>query len=145
MNEGGVLGRGGDVMVLDMGEPIKILDLAKRMIYLSGLTVKEGEQLDGDIDIIFTGLRPGEKLYEELLIGEHTLPTVHARILRAEEQLLSWRVLEPLLISLETAIKNENTDEIRNILMQAVPEFHPRCGNEDVLHMIMPATEPQYA
>ena len=82
------MGKGGDVFVLDMGEPIKIHDLAKRLISLSGMELKDKDNPEGDIEIIFTGLRPGEKLYEELLIGDNVSTTEHKRILRAEEDFL---------------------------------------------------------
>jgi len=119
------IGDGGDVMVLDMGEPVKIRDLAERMIHLSGLSVKNTDNPDGDIEIIFTGLRPGEKLYEELLIGENTFKTQHKRIMRAEENFLSWDSLEPLLNELEDAVRLENGDSIKQILKRIVPEYQP--------------------
>lgn len=121
--QAGAMGEGGDVMVLDMGNPVKIVDLAKRMIYLSGVTVRNSENPRGDIEIQFTGLRPGEKLYEELLIDENVLPTSHERILRAEEKYLSWSDLEPLLNELEVAVKSEDDENIRRLLEIAVPEF----------------------
>jgi FlaA1/EpsC-like NDP-sugar epimerase len=123
--QAGAMGEGGDVMVLDMGEPIKIVDLAKRMIHLSGFSHKDDENPDGDIEIRFLGLRPGEKLYEELLIGDNTLPTSHSRIMRASEHALRWDELEPLLFELEAAVKAENSDAIRLLLKKAVPEFNP--------------------
>ncbi len=131
--QAGAMGEGGDVMVLDMGEPVKIVDLAKRMIHLSGFSHKDEANLDGDIEIQFTGLRPGEKLYEELLIGDNTLPTSHSRIMRAAEHALRWDELEPLLFELEAAIKAENSDAIRSLLKKAVPEFEPQAENGDVL------------
>ena len=131
--QAGAMGEGGDVMVLDMGEPVKIVDLAKRMIHLSGFSHKDEANPDGDIEIRFTGLRPGEKLYEELLIGDNTLPTSHSRILRAAEHALSWEELEPLLFELDAAIKAENSDVIRALLKKAVPEFEPQAENGDVL------------
>ena len=131
--QAGAMGEGGDVMVLDMGEPVKIVDLAKRMIHLSGFSHKDAENPDGDIEIQITGLRPGEKLYEELLIGDNTLPTSHSRIMRAAEHALCWDELEPLLFELEAAIKAENSDAIRSLLKKAVPEFNPQSENGDVL------------
>lgn len=133
--QAGAMGEGGDVMVLDMGEPIKIVDLAKRMIHLSGFSHKDEANPDGDIEIRFTGLRPGEKLYEELLIGDNTLPTSHTRMLRAAEHALSWEELEPLLSELEVAVKNEDNDAIRALLKKAVPEFNPQSENGDVLRV----------
>lgn len=131
--QAGAMGEGGDVMVLDMGEPVKIVDLAKRMIHLSGFSHKDESNPDGDIEIQFSGLRPGEKLYEELLIGDNTLPTSHARIMRASEDALRWDELEPLLFELEAAVKAENSDAIRSLLKKAVPEFAPQSENGDVL------------
>ena len=131
--QAGAMGEGGDVMVLDMGEPVKIVDLAKRMIHLTGFSHKDESNPDGDIEIRFTGLRPGEKLYEELLIGDNTLSTSHTRIMRAAEHALGWAELEPLLFELETAVKAENSDAIRSLLKKAVPEFEPQSENGDVL------------
>lgn len=131
--QAGAMGEGGDVMVLDMGEPVKIIDLAKRMIHLSGFSHKDEMNPDGDIEIKFSGLRPGEKLYEELLIGDNTLPTSDSRIMRAAEYSLSWEALEPLLFELEAAIKADNSDVIRDLLQKAVPEFNPQSENGDVL------------
>ena len=95
--QAGALAEGGDVFVLDMGRPVKIVDLARRMIALSGLTVRDEANPDGDIEIAVTGLRRGEKLYEELLLGDHTSPSGHPMILRAREQHLDWPVLEKRL------------------------------------------------
>lgn len=131
--QAGAMGEGGDVMVLDMGEPVKIVDLAKRMIRLSGFSHKDQDNPDGDIEIRFTGLRPGEKLYEELLIGDNTFPTSHSGIMRATEYAMSWEELEPLLFELEAAVKAEDSDVIRSLLKKAVPEFNPELENGDVL------------
>ena len=113
--QAGAMGRGGDVFVLDMGEPIRIADLARRMIELSGLTVKDEENPDGDIEIEITGLRPGEKLFEELLIGDNPEGTTHPRILRAREDFLPWQELEPKLKALELAL---SVNDVRLILAQ---------------------------
>ena len=86
--QAGAMGKGGDVFVLDMGEPVNIFDLAKRLINLSGMELKDDTNPEGDIEIIFTGLRPGEKLYEELLIGNNVTKTQHNQIFRAEEEYL---------------------------------------------------------
>lgn len=131
--QAGALGEGGDVMVLDMGEPVKIVDLAKRVIHLSGFSHKDETNPNGDIDIQFSGLRPGEKLYEELLIGDNTLPTSDSRIMRAVEHALSWEALEPLLFELEAAIKADNSDAVRDLLKKVVPEFKPQSDNRDIL------------
>jgi FlaA1/EpsC-like NDP-sugar epimerase len=131
--QAGAMGEGGDVMVLDMGEPVRIVDLAKRMIHLSGLSHRDEANPNGDIEIRFTGLRPGEKLYEELLIGDNTLPTSHSRIMRAGEHSLQWDELHPFLVQLEAAIKVEDSDLIRKLLKRVVPEFSPESENGDVL------------
>jgi FlaA1/EpsC-like NDP-sugar epimerase len=131
--QAGAIGQSGDVLVLDMGEPVKILDLAKRMVHLSGFSLKDDRNPDGDIEIQFTGLRPGEKLYEELLIGGNTLPTSHSRIMRATEYALCWDDLEPLLFELHSAIKADNSDAVLRLLKRAVPEFNPQSENGDVL------------
>lgn len=140
--QAGAMGEGGDVMVLDMGEPIKILDLAKRMIHLSGLTHKNESNPKGDIEIQFTGLRLGEKLYEELLIGDNTLPTTHARIMRAAEHALTWSELEPLLFELEAAIRAEDGNMIRALLKKAVPEFNPQSENDGLHNEQNEGTQP---
>merc|ERR1711965_321033 len=92
--QAGAMGEGGDVFVLDMGEPVKIVELAKRLINLSGMDLIDEKNPEGDIEIIFTGLRPGEKLYEELLIGGNVSPTEHKKILKAQEESLSSNELE---------------------------------------------------
>jgi len=131
--QAGAMGLGGDVFVLDMGEPIHIVDLAKRMIHLSGLEIKDSEHPDGDIEISFTGLRPGEKLYEELLIGDNVSKTNHARIMRAQEHVIPWIELEKMLGTLEQATKNDDFERIREILTDAVAGFIPQCEIEDLL------------
>lgn len=123
--QAGAIGEGGDVLVLDMGEPIKILDLAKRMIHLSGFSDSIEGDGNGCIEIQFTGLRPGEKLYEELLIGDNTLPTSHARIKRAQEHFIPWEELNELLIQLEGVVKDEDNNKMLSVLKKIVPEFHP--------------------
>ena len=116
--QAGAMGHGGDVFVLDMGEPIKIVDLAKRMISLSGLTVRDEHDRDGDIAISYTGLRPGEKLFEELLIGDNVAPTEHSRIFRAMEQFISWQEMELFLKRLATACESNNSDLIKLLLFE---------------------------
>lgn len=117
--QAGSLGTGGDVLVLDMGEPVKIVDLAKRMIHLSGLAVKTEQEPDGDIEITYTGLRPGEKLYEELLIGNNVTGTRHDRIMRAEEYCLSWPETQAILDELDRACHEYSCDRVRELLMLA--------------------------
>ncbi|MGZ8908190.1 MAG: polysaccharide biosynthesis protein, partial [Methylobacter sp.] len=131
--QAGAMGFGGDVFVLEMGKPVSIVDLAKRMIHLSGLEIKDAEHPDGDIEISYTGLRPGEKLYEELLIGDNVSKTAHARIMRAQEHIIPWAELENMLVALELATKNDDFGQIRKILADAVAGFVPQCEIEDLL------------
>jgi len=131
--QAGAMGQGGDVFVLDMGEPIRIVDLAKRMIHLSGLQIKDDAHPDGDIEIQFTGLRAGEKLYEELLIGDNVSKTSHPRIMRAEETMIPWSELELMLHALEQATKNDDFEQMRVVLQQAVVGFKPQCDIGDLL------------
>jgi FlaA1/EpsC-like NDP-sugar epimerase len=123
--QAGAMAKGGDVFVLDMGEPIRIYDLARRMVELSGLTVKDEHNPDGDIQIQVTGLRPGEKLYEELLIGDNPEATSHPRIMRAREKFLEWNVLEEKLSLLEPALHRNDVGVIRSIMLELVPEYLP--------------------
>ena len=129
--QAGAMGQGGDVFVLDMGEPIRIIDLAKRMIHLSGLEIKDAEHPDGDIEISFSGLRPGEKLYEELLIGDNVSETGHPRIMRAQEHVIPWAELEKILATLEQATKDDDFERVRDILSDTVTGFVPQCEIED--------------
>ena len=133
--QAGAMGQGGDVFVLDMGEPIQILDLAKRMIRLSGLEIKDADHPDGEIEIQFTGLRPGEKLYEELLIGDNVSKTSHSRIMRAEEYVVPWCQLENMLSALQSAVANDDCESVRDILKSAVSGFIPQCEIADLLWM----------
>ncbi len=120
--QAGAMAAGGEVFLLDMGEPVKIADLARRMIELSGLTLKGPDNPDGDIEIKFVGLRPGEKLYEELLIGENPEPTSHPRIMKAREHHIEWRELAPQLDTLRQAVENGEVFDILAILRNLVPE-----------------------
>ena len=124
--QAGSMATGGDVFVLDMHEPIKIIDLAKKMVHLMGFEVRDENSYRGDIAIEYTGLRPGEKLYEELLIGESVTGTGHPKIMRAKEETLSWGELEILLSKLELACKQIDLKEIRKLLMNAVVGFEPK-------------------
>jgi FlaA1/EpsC-like NDP-sugar epimerase len=121
--QAGSMGLGGDVFVLDMGEPVKIIDLARQMIHLSGYQVRNKANPHGDVQIQFSGLRPGEKLYEELLIGDEVSGTSHSRIMRAMESKLSWEETEALLGRLEAAVEQLDSSEVHAVLKQAVPEF----------------------
>jgi len=128
--QAGSMGTGGDVFVLDMGEPVKIVDLAKRMIHLSGLEIKDENNMAGDIAIACTGLRPGEKLYEELLIGDNVSGTEHVRIMRAEESSLDWIETKKILDDLDKACHHWRCDDVKNILINAPTEFtstEPLC------------------
>ena len=119
--QAGAMAKGGDVFVLDMGDPVKILDLARRMIHLSGLRIRDGEHPQGDVEIRFTGLRPGEKLYEELLIGDNATGTEHPLIMRAVERSIPWAKLSPLLDAIEMACNQFKTDTAISLLQSAVP------------------------
>lgn len=117
------LARGGDLFLLDMGEPVKIQDLARQMVRLSGLSLRTADQPDGDIDIVCTGLRPGEKLYEELLIDSSALPTAHPRIFRARESALAATELWPYLESLTDALRHHDRQLAFTVLSRLVPEW----------------------
>ncbi len=123
--QAGAMAKGGDVFVLDMGQPVKIMDLARRMVELSGLTVKDGQHPEGDIEIAVTGLRPGEKLYEELLIGDNPKPTVHPRIMKAHEEFLPWAEFEAKLTALEMALNVNDVGVIRLMMQQLVAGYIP--------------------
>ncbi|MGY2575705.1 polysaccharide biosynthesis protein [Vibrio sp. C8] len=131
--QAGALGKGGDVFVLDMGEPVKIVDLAKNLIQLSGLEVKSAENPNGDIEIKFTGLRPGEKLYEELLIGDNVAGTSHERIMTANEQFLPIETFSFILDNLDKACHNFDHEKIRQILLEAPTGFNPTDGIGDLV------------
>ena len=121
---------GGDVFVLDMGEPVRIHDLAVKMVYLSGLLVKDEAHPHGDIEIKVTGLRPGEKLYEELLIGDNPQPTAHPKIMKAHEEFLSWDDLQQELEKLNVALDTSDGDLIRGMLKKLVPGYQPNGDTE---------------
>lgn len=118
------MAKGGEVFLLDMGASIRIIDLAKSMIGLSGLSVKSGDNPDGDIEIIEIGLRPGEKLYEELLIGDNPQNTDHAQIMKASEKYIEWDILEAMLSQLETHIIDGKSKPAIATLQKIVPEFN---------------------
>ncbi|WP_339891686.1 nucleoside-diphosphate sugar epimerase/dehydratase [Neptuniibacter pectenicola] len=132
--QAGSMGASGDVFVLDMGEPVKIFDLAKQMINLTGLSVRNAQNPSGDIEINFTGLRNGEKLYEELLIGDDVLKTDHPMIMRAQEVMLPWNQLERVLGDLYTALESFDYDAIREILLQNVNGYNPQHEIRDLLY-----------
>jgi FlaA1/EpsC-like NDP-sugar epimerase len=121
--QAGAMGLGGDVFVLDMGQPVKIVDLARRMVQLSGLTVRDASHPQGDIEIAITGLRPGEKLYEELLIGDNPEPTEHPRIMKAREPLVPWQQLQQDLVQLEAAANCNDADAIKSVFVKYVQGY----------------------
>lgn len=131
---GDMANEGGAVFVLDMGEPVRIGDLARRMVELSGLSVRDEENPEGDIEIQVTGLRPGEKLYEELLIGDNPQPTAHPRIMKAREDFLPWSVLERKLVSLGTALDTNDVPVIRHLLEEVVSGYQPADEIVDWVH-----------
>ena len=133
--QAGAMAKGGDVFILDMGDPVRIVDLAKNLIQLSGLSVKDENNLKGDIEITYTGLRPGEKLYEELLIGgDNVRKTEHSRIMTAEEHYLPFDQLSSVLVQLEQACKYADYMSIREILLNAPTGFNPTTEIVDVLY-----------
>tara|TARA_Y100000813_G_scaffold108288_1_gene77458 strand:- start:11252 stop:13108 length:1857 start_codon:yes stop_codon:yes gene_type:complete len=123
--QAGAMARGGDVFVLDMGEPVKILDLAYRMIYLSGLSPVTSENPEGDIKIVFTGLRQGEKLYEELLIGNDVIQSQHPQIMQAKEASFSWAEIQEAINSIIKYHKNLDDEEIKKLLIEKVEGYKP--------------------
>jgi len=124
--QAGAMAKGGEVFVLDMGEPVRIYDLAVKMINLSGLKLLDENNPTGDIKIEYTGLRPGEKLYEELILnGEFSL-TENKLIMRAEEELMVWDKLEPILAEIYKKGAHINTEELYNLLKKIVPEFNTK-------------------
>ena len=133
--QAGAMGTGGDVFVLDMGEPVRIFDLARKMIELSGLSLRDETTPDGDIEISITGLRPGEKLFEELLIGDNPMPTSHQRIMKAQEEFLVFEVLTTYLEQLKTNIKQNNVVELRRLLKTIVPGYEPQSELVDWIHL----------
>ncbi len=133
--QAGAMAKGGDVFVLNMGEPVKIIDLAYRMIELSGLTVKDEQNPNGDIEIQVTSLRPGEKLFEELLIGENPELTSHPGIMKAHEDFLPWAELECELRTLEKALNVNDMGAIRLILQKLVAGYSPSKQIVDWVHL----------
>ena len=123
--QAGAMARGGEVFVLDMGEPVKIIDLARTLIRLSGLTEKTAAQPAGDIEIRAVGLRPGEKLYEELLIGDDVIPSGHPRIMCARERHIDPPLLDKMLDALLTACKAGDQEQMLRLVRNLVPEFRP--------------------
>ncbi len=132
--QAGAMGQGGDVFVLDMGEPVTILGLARKMVMLSGLTVRDEINPNGDIAITFSGLRPGEKLYEELLIGDNPEATAHSKIHRANEVYTTWSALLPILDTLREAVREDDYNQVRDTLLATVQGYAPTNGIVDLLY-----------
>ena len=139
--QAGGMAEGGDVFVLDMGEPVRIMDLARRMIELSGLAVKNEQNPDGDIEIEMIGLRPGEKLYEELLIGANPEPTSHVRIMKAHEEYTPWVTLEANLGELEMALNANDARAVRSTLERLVESYTPSNEIVDWVHLERTSTK----
>ena len=143
--QAGAMANGGDVFVLDMGEPVRIIDLARRMVELSGLTVRDESNPDGDITLQVTTLRPGEKLYEELLIGDNPLPTQHDLIMKAHEDFLPWTVLSTRLQALIEILSRNDVPAIRILLKELVPGYQPEGQVVDWVHLEQLAGTPTTA
>ena len=126
--QAGAMGKGGDVFVLEMGEPVRIIDLARNLIRLCGYTVRDSSNPDGEITIEYTGLRPGEKLYEELLVGENVVGTTHPMIMRAEEQKIPWKRLASVINDLDYSCRNFEYEKVRLILLDTVDGYSPQCA-----------------
>lgn len=127
--QAGALGSSADIFLLDMGKPVKVYELAKDMIQLSGKSVKDEKNPDGDIEIKFSGLRPGEKLYEELLIDDRSEPTEHRKIFKANERFLKWEDIKTHLEKLNQAITDNNEEQVRQIFYDSVDGFKPKSNS----------------
>jgi FlaA1/EpsC-like NDP-sugar epimerase len=125
--QAGAMARGGDVFVLDMGPPVRIADLARRMIQLAGFSVRDADSPDGDVAIEYTGLRPGEKLFEELLIGNNVEATDHPTILRAFEESLDWTTVSHYMKQLHAAVAGFDCARAHQVLLESVNGFKPVC------------------
>jgi FlaA1/EpsC-like NDP-sugar epimerase len=137
--QAGAMARGGDVFVLDMGEPVRIIDLARRLVELSGRTVRDAARPDGDIELHVSGLRPGEKLYEELLIGDNALPTPHPRVMKAHEDCPPWVELARMFEQLEAALDVSDVPRIKQVLQFMLPGYQPLPEVVDWVHLEMTA------
>lgn len=131
--QAGAMGEGGEVFVLDMGEPVKIFELAKRLIKLTGKDIKDEKNPEGEIKIEFTGLRPGEKLFEELLIGDNVSPTDHSRILKAQEDFLPIEIINKNLQEITSAEERSDVTQLKELLKSVVTGFTPEEQVSDVL------------
>ncbi|MGV0055303.1 polysaccharide biosynthesis protein [Stutzerimonas sp. 381-2] len=132
--QAGSMGQGGDVFVLDMGQPVRIAELAEKLIHLSGLSVRSEKSPHGDIAVEFTGLRPGEKLYEELLIGDNVSPTEHPMIMRADEEYFTWDVLRGVLTKLLKAVEQDDYPQVRVLLREVVSGYVPEGEIVDLIY-----------
>lgn len=132
--QAGSMGQGGEVFVLDMGEPVRIVELAEKMVHLSGLSVRSERNLQGDIEIEFTGLRPGEKLYEELLIGDNVVGTEHPMIMSADEDHLPWDTLKVRIAKLLSAVESDDYLLVRQLLRETVSGYSPEGDIVDWIH-----------
>jgi FlaA1/EpsC-like NDP-sugar epimerase len=140
--QAGSMANGGDVFVLDMGEPVRVRDLAYRMINLMGLSVLDEQNPDGDIEIQYVGLRPAEKLYEELLIGSNVSGTRHPRICRADEDYLAADAITGIISSLEQSMEMLDFEGARAILAEAVVEYAPTNGIDDLIWLNLKSEYP---
>ncbi|RYG10828.1 MAG: polysaccharide biosynthesis protein [Burkholderiales bacterium] len=133
--QAGAMAQGGDVFVLDMGEPFRIIDLARRLVELSGRTVRDAAMPDGDIAFHITGLRPGEKLYEELLIGNNAMPTLHPRVMKAHEDCPPWNEVERQFDMLDTALSRNDVPALKEVLKTMLPGYQPHIDVVDWVHL----------
>ena len=136
--QAGSMAEGGEVFVLDMGDPVKIDDLARRMIHLSGYTVADDDTPDGDVRIVYTGLRPGEKLYEELLLGENVSGTAHPMIMRASEASITWKELDARMERFDAACRAHDSDAAREVLRECVDGYEAASHSSDLLTVHVP-------
>jgi len=132
--QAGAMSQGGDVFVLEMGEPVKIADMAREMILLSGLTARDDNNAEGDIAIEYTGLRAGEKLYEELLVGNNCTGTQHPRIMRAEEEFISWEDTQQLLKEISEHCESQCHEELRNVILNSPANYSPTTEVSDLTY-----------
>ena len=131
--QAGAMAKGGDVFVLEMGEPVKIFDLAQKMIHLSGYELRNSDKVDGDIEIKITGLRPGEKLNEELIIGNNVYSTDHSQILKAEEKFIPWNKIEEQTLLLKSACESLDANQALTILKRCVEDWKPSYDSSNLL------------
>jgi FlaA1/EpsC-like NDP-sugar epimerase len=133
--QAGAMAEGGDVFVLEMGSPVRIIDLARRLVELSGRTVRDAQNPEGDIELQITGLRPGEKLYEELLIGDNAMPTAHPRVMKAHEACPPWAELAKQIDELSTLLKRNDVPGLKRKLQQLLGGYRPHAEVVDWVHL----------